>query len=199
MRITPKVVGKVLGKVVGKVLGLALLAGLALGLAGCTQPNVRVIPRSEPSAKPVFASDADALAAAKAAYVAYLKVAGQVIDDGGANPSRAHSVVTPTEYRVEAAEFKQFRTNRWHGTGEIQISSISLQGYFPTHESGIVSVYVCLDISETNVLNSAGQSVVSPNRPSVQAIQAGFDLVGLRPVKLKLASNEPWAGGGVCS
>lgn len=182
-----------------KVLGLAVTVALALGLAGCSQPDPHVIPQSEPSVKPVFASDADALAAAKAAYLAYLKVSGEVIDDGGVDPKRVLSVVTQSEYRVEAAEFRQFRANHWHGTGQIEVSSISLQGYFPAHDKGIVSAYLCLDLSQADVVNSDGYSVVSQSRPSAQAIQAEFDLVRSTPAKLKLATNEPWAGGGICS
>jgi hypothetical protein len=68
------------------VIGIVAGAAVALALAGCVQPPSRVIPTSTPSAAPVFASDAAALAAAKKAYVAYLAVSDAVANDGGKNP-----------------------------------------------------------------------------------------------------------------
>ena len=52
------------------VVGIGVVATAVLALTGCVQPPPRVIPTSDPSAAPVFASDAAALAAAKKAYVA---------------------------------------------------------------------------------------------------------------------------------
>ncbi len=182
-----------------KVLGLAVVAGLALGLTGCSQPSAHVIPKSEPSAKPVFASDADALAAAKAAYLAYLAVSDQIMADGGANPERLLTVVTPAQLQIEQQGYEQVRSNHWHGIGETKLDLISLQGYFPGHRKGIVSAYVCVDYGSTDVVDTAGKSVVWPTRPRVQAMQVTFDLANSGATRLKLADDQPWTEGGVCS
>ncbi|HEX3679638.1 MAG TPA: hypothetical protein VHU90_07950, partial [Galbitalea sp.] len=64
------------------VIGILVAVTAMLVLAGCVQPPPPVIPTSGPSAAPVFASDAAALAAAKKAYLAYLAVSDQILIDG---------------------------------------------------------------------------------------------------------------------
>ena len=70
------------------VLGVATTLALGLALAACSTGGTPLPPAPSPSVTPVFASDEEALAAAKDAYTAYLKVSDQILVDGGANPDR---------------------------------------------------------------------------------------------------------------
>jgi hypothetical protein len=182
---------------------IAIVAAIAaaVSLGGCVQASREVIPTSDPSVKPVFASNAEALAAAEKAYAAYLSVSDQILIDGGANPQRLLSVAKPAEYRTQLSGFLQESSNHWRSTGKTVIDEIELQGYSPQARNGvgIVTVYACLDVSQVDVINSAGVSVVSSTRPNRSAFQAAFDLATKHSSKLILASETPWQGAEICS
>ncbi len=62
---------------------IALVALAVLLLSGCLPPQTTVTPTPEATAAPVFASDEEALAAATAAYAAYLAMSDQIFAEGG--------------------------------------------------------------------------------------------------------------------
>lgn len=171
-----------------------------LGLAGCTQPPPHVIPTSEPSTKPVFASDAEALAAAKKAYVAYLAVSDQILIDGGEGPNRLLTVATSAELKRQLPGFAAEASKKWRSTGGTRIDTISLQSYDTTAPSGrgIVTVYACIDVADVSVLDHNGESVVSSTRPTTSTFQASFDLARRQPPRLIVADEQPWQGTGIC-
>ena len=182
--------------VIGIVAATAVLA-----LAGCVQPPPQVIPTSEPSAAPVFASDAAALAAAKKAYVAYLAVSDQILIDGGTDSNRLLEVATPGELKKQVPGFDAEQANHWRSTGGTQIDEITLQDFESSSTDGksIVTVYACIDVSKVDVLDSSGASVVSSSRPTESTFQTTFDLAGRHPVRLIVADEEPWEGPGICN
>lgn len=182
-----------------KPISLVLVVAVAIILTGCVQRPPHVIPTSEPKAAPVFKSDAEALAAAKKAYLAYLKVSDQILMDGGKNPERLLAVATPAELKSQTRGFQEFQTKSWHSTGGTQISNIMLQGYFARQTRGIIRAYVCIDVSRVDVFDSNGESVVTSSRPSKQSVQVVFDSTGIGSHKLLLADQEPWRAKGVCA
>ncbi|HEY5231891.1 MAG TPA: hypothetical protein VIJ11_13495 [Galbitalea sp.] len=181
-------------------LGIVVAAAVVGALAGCVQPSPTVIPTSVPSAKPVFASDADALAAAKKAYVAYLAVSDEILIDGGANANRLLKVATAAELKKQMPGFDAAQSKHWRSTGATQIDSITLQRVDETapHGEGIVTVYACVDVSKVDVIDSSGSSVVSSTRPTASTFEATFNLVSRDPVRLILSDEEPWQGVGIC-
>jgi hypothetical protein len=185
--------------ITSKAAGFALVIAAALALTGCVQQSPHVIPTSEPSVAPVFKSNAAALAAAKKAYVAYLAVSDQILIDGGKDPQRLLSVATQAELKTQMAGFDEAKSRNWHSTGKTTIDDISLQGYFPGHNTGIIVVYACIDVTAVDVLGSSGSSVVSPSRPAKATFQTTFDLASHSPKKLLLAQEVPWQGESICS
>jgi hypothetical protein len=179
--------------------GFVLAIAATLALAGCAQSPPPAIPTAEPSFAPVFKSDAEALAAAKKAYVAYLAVSDEILIDGGKDPSRLLTVATNGELNAQTPGFAEFMSKGWHSTGGTQIDQIRLQGYFPTLRKGIVIVYACIDVTNVRVLNREAESVVSSSRPSQQPFQATFDLAPPGSKHLILAAETPWNGSGICS
>jgi hypothetical protein len=183
-----------------RILGIALAAALALGLVGCVEPAPVVIPTSQPDSKPVFATDAAALAAAKKAYVAYLAVSDEVLEDKGANPTRLLRVATPGVLKTELPGFAEAKARNWRSTGGTVIDNIELQSYSPDAPKGrsIISVYACIDVSKVGVFDAKGHSVVSPGRPPASTFQATFDLVKVREASLIISGEQPWQGTGIC-
>ncbi|HEX6365881.1 MAG TPA: hypothetical protein VF000_07010, partial [Agromyces sp.] len=88
---------------------VALLLGGCVGVPGAT-PTPTAAPSPSPSPEPIFASDEEALAAAVEAYERYLRVSQMIGEEGGANPRRILSVVTPEYAEVAIAGFEGMAT-----------------------------------------------------------------------------------------
>jgi hypothetical protein len=174
---------------------LLVTAALLLALTGCVPTGT---PSASPSATatPVFASDAEALAAAEKAYAAYVNTSDQILIDGGSHPERLKPLVSATLYAEELKGFQLTATNGWHSTGGTTYDHFSLEAYNPDDQKALVVAYVCSDVSHVDVFDSNGASVVSPGREERTPFEATFSLQGSS--KLVLASDELWTGGGVC-
>ena len=66
--------------IIARVSAAAL--AVALVLVGCVPTTTPASPAPRPSATPVFATEAEALAAATEAYAAYVRVSDQILADG---------------------------------------------------------------------------------------------------------------------
>ncbi len=73
-------------------LGLVALTGFGVALAGCVPDDVSPSTSATESPSPVFATDDEALAAAEAAYTAYLSASDAMLASGGTNTSAMASV-----------------------------------------------------------------------------------------------------------
>ena len=144
----------------------------------------------------MFASDAEALAAAEKAYAAYVRVSDQILIDGGANPERLKSLVSPDLYAQELKGFLATSKNGWHSTGGTKYDHFVLESYSPRDPETIVAAYVCSDVSDVDVVNATGVSVVSANRPNRTAFEVTFSID--EASHLVLATDDVWTGGGVC-
>jgi hypothetical protein len=152
-----------------------------------------------PSTKPVFASDAAALAAAKKAYVAYLAVSDQVANDGGINPERLAVVVTKGWLPTEVASYKSFAKSGDRFTGESTYKSFTLQERGTASDGRVeVSAYVCADVSKTRLLDASGTDITPPSRASVYPIVAEFVGASSQSSNLLFAGSEPWSGRNYC-
>ena len=171
-------------------------AALLLALAGCVPVDSQ--PSSSPtaSAMPVFASDAEALAAAEKAYVAYLKVSDEVANDGGKHPERLEGLATGSLLSDDLAGFKTFATKRWHSVGATKLTKAVLQSAdLAPDGNGTVTVYLCEDVSGVDVVDENDRSVVSPGRPELQQFQVQLEIFRS---KLIPSEREPWTGSHIC-
>ncbi|MHC2997999.1 hypothetical protein OB08_01725 [Microbacterium sp. HJ5] len=141
------------------ILVAAALAGL---LAGCAPT-----PEPTPTATSAFADEAEAFAAAEETYRAYVDALNRV---DLSNPETFEDVYawTTGEANAEAREmFSQMHADGWSvaGASEPTVVEPRLAG-----GAGMSSaeVAVCLDVSDVVLLDSAGDSMVSTDRPDVQ-------------------------------
>jgi hypothetical protein len=185
-------------RISSKAAGLSVALVATLALAGCVQPPAPVIPTSEPRSTPVFKSDAAALAAAKKALDAYLVASDRILIDGGRGSNLLQNLATPTVQKEDEKGFAEFASKGWHSTGGTSIDAISLQSYSPSTSRDAIAVYACLDVSKVDVLDSKGDSVVSPSRPSLQQVQVTFDVSRTPSLRLLVSSEGPWSGSRVC-
>jgi hypothetical protein len=173
-------------------------AAAALILAGCVQQAPGVIPTSEPSSKPVFASNAAALAAAKKAYVAYLAVSDQVSNDGGADAERLAPVVTPSWLPTELKSYKQFAKSGDKTTGSSRVRSFTLEQLNQSSDRVEVVAYACLDLSSTGVVDGAGNAVGIAGSQGVLPLEVSFIGAKLHSQQLILDRSAPWSGHNFC-
>ncbi|MES2171526.1 MAG: hypothetical protein V4479_12525 [Actinomycetota bacterium] len=173
------------------------LAALTLLLTGCVPADPIVTPVPVPSATPLFATDADALKAAEDAYAAYLKVSDQILADGGADPDRIDAVATPAVAKSDGVSFAKYRAQGLHAVGDIQFSGASLESYTPTAYESVVRIYVCVDVSETDVVDTGGRSVIDPGRQAVTPFEIAFNPEP-GSSSLKVSSHDAWTGKDFC-
>ena len=175
-------------------------AAAVLLLSGCVPTTAPATPFPTPRATPVFASEAEALAAATKAYAAYVRVSDEILADGGKNPERIETV-SKRDARKSALEgFLKFRERGLASIGVSKIGPLFAQEYLPRSAGGIgvLTAYACLDVSGIDVLDSAGASVVSSARPDFQAYQLSFDFEAVKLKRFVLSVETPWDGSGVC-
>ncbi|RUA25343.1 MAG: hypothetical protein DSY74_08925 [Actinobacteria bacterium] len=135
---------------------------LAVGaLAGCgpTDPTPTPTPTG-------FASEEEAFAAAEATYRAYVDALNQV---DLSDPSTFEEVYrwTTGDANAEAREsFSQMHADGWMVAGQTGYDSLRLVGFASTP----IRVEVCLDVTDVDVLDEGGQSVVPSTRLDRQAV-----------------------------
>lgn len=179
--------------------GVALAAALAVALAGCVQSTPPVIPMSQASNKPVFATDADALAAAKRAYVAYLAVSDEVSADGGKNPGRFAQVVTASWLPKEESSAANLVKGGRRQVGESSAQDIRMQQVSEARQIASVSIYVCLDLSAVKYVDTATGKHPTAAPKALVPIVADLVSQTAKSQTLLIERNTPWQGSNFCS
>jgi hypothetical protein len=182
-------------------LTLAVAGALAVTLSACTPTAATVTPAATPvaTAKPVFASDAEALAAAEKAYAGYSAASDAVARDGGTNPARISDWVTMDWLAEEVSAASEFALSGHHLSGRTTYSSFALQsvGQNPLGEA-VVGAYICLDVSGAKVLDTHNVDVTPPSRPNVIPIEVQFTSRAAASSTLVLSKSDPWPGTNFC-
>jgi hypothetical protein len=124
----------------------------------------------EPTASPVFASDAEALAAAEEAYAAYLEMSDLISSEGGADPDRIAPFVALEHVERAESSFgalleRQLRTT---GKSSFWFSEVIFR------DQTELQVGVCLDISDIAVIDAAGLDVTPASRSDTIALRVLF-------------------------
>jgi hypothetical protein len=175
---------------------VGIVACGALGLGGCVPSGPDRTPNAVATSKPVFESDAAALAAATKAYAAYLAMSDTIAQQGGANPERLASLVTPEWMTKEIESAQKFARKGIHQVGGSKFDSPRLQVSDESEEGvATVAIYLCLDLSESRMADQS-QADVTPNRdrtrlPFVATFQGESE-------SLLLSGNVFWKGKDYC-
>ncbi|TFD29046.1 hypothetical protein [Cryobacterium cryoconiti] len=189
-------------RTVTRHLSLSLVLLAALSLAGCApEPAPQASETTAPTDAPVFASDAEALAAATEAYAAYLAMSDKILAEGGNDPDRIRAFASQKLAEIEMEGYANFRSKGLKSVGESRFSDLILQDESPSDIAGLgaVTTYLCSDVSQVDVVDTNGVSVVADSRPDFTPFIVSFDLVSRDPVALIVASADVWEGAGVCT
>lgn len=175
-------------------LGISLTTAGLVSCAGDGGPPIT--PGPAPSATPVFASEEEALAAAEGVYARYEAIANQVGQSGWVDTAPFAEVLTGEALADEVSGAEEVAAKGYRQVGESTYDTVSLQQVRDAGPGTVsIVVYLCSDVSEVDVVDGSGSSVVSPTRPDRQALEVGLvDLDG----QLKIERVDAWSGTSFC-
>ncbi|KFF59747.1 hypothetical protein JF66_09195 [Cryobacterium sp. MLB-32] len=177
---------------------LALTSLCLVGCAPAPAPEWTPPPPTSPTA-PVFASNDEALAAATAAYGAFLSAGGKILEEGGADPGRIAAYVTADYLPSVTAEIKGF-TDRGHkNLGVPTFDTASVVRYQDLHPNqASVDIYACYDVSALRVLDNGGIDVTPTNRLDRVPFQVQLVSSPNSPNVLLVNKEDVWPGRNFC-
>jgi len=178
---------------------LAALAATAamLGLAACAaqSPDPTPSPTTDAADAPLFATDEEALAAAVAAYEAYLAVDAAIAADGGADAERIRDVVA-THYAPELEA--QYASQLHSGAvmvGEVALDDPQLVEWDQAAGITYVSVHGCLNVEQVRIIDRSGEDRTPAGRDPVVPLTLTFEG---KADALVLSRSDLWSGDDFC-
>lgn len=166
---------------------LALLVALTLALTGCGGAG-KGLGKAGPSPAPTapFASEEEALAAAVDAYRRFSSISDEIGQAGGIGSERLVDVATGEFVKRTIDGYRDWNEKGWRQIGSKTFHDTSIQSIDP---NGVV-VYLCEDISQVDVVDSTGASIISPTRVDTYFFQVELELsAGSR---LLVSGRERW-------
>jgi len=171
----------------------------AVVLSGCAPDAPPIVPTSAPTIRPVFASDEEALAAAKTAYTEHLMASDEVAHDGGRGLERLAARETPSELARDQKSFAPMRDAKQHVSGLSSFSSFRLQrAELQSNSKELVIAYACLDVSKTRLLDQSNRDI-TPDGVDVIPLQLTFESATTGSTFLLLDGSTTWSGSDFCS
>lgn len=150
---------------------LALPLLLVLTLAGCGSPP---LPRALGSPS-VFASADEALAAAIAAYDRALVVSDAVGQAGGEGAERFRDVAVGQYLEGSIAGFGSWADDGFSQIGFSRFRDVQLMR-LKAGPRGAVVVELCHDVTQVDVVDKDGRSIVPPDRDDTLHLEVVFDM-----------------------
>lgn len=176
-------------------------AALAMALSGCSadvEPTAAPTPSTSSDAAPIFASDEEALTAAVAAYEAYAEASRTIVADGFTNPDRVDAFVTDEYAPTLHEEFESFSSAGYRFDGESTTDSTSLVSRSESSGIAEVSIYLCQDVTNVQVLDSNGNNVTPSDREDRVPSQAFLVSSDTDPRTLLVNEIVRWSGEDFC-
>jgi len=165
-------------------------------IAGCASPDDEPTRTAESSSSArAFESDEEALAAATEAFADYQDTSDAILADSGDRPERLLRVATKDVYEIQLEGYEQIAADGFHSVGHSKFDTVSLQSANLFGGVGAVVIYLCADISGTDIRDQKNRSVVRAGRLERWPLQLTFDYVDSR---LLLSDQSDWSGDDFC-
>jgi hypothetical protein len=180
--------------------GVACPGVLAFALlTGCAQPPVTVPTTPAATDAPVFASEEEALAAATDAYAAYLKASDDSWAGGSTTREEFLALSTGQAHDDDVAADALFTERGWKKTGVTSFDSMLLQSSGPSGGGEWeIRAYVCVDVTQSDVIDNSGQSVAKKDRPLRMPLLVAFVPSQNNSSILRVSESTTWSGSNFC-
>jgi hypothetical protein len=170
----------VISRLAAATVALVLMVAVA---TGCSSPA----PAPEPS--PTFTSEDQAFAAAEATYRAYVDALNKV---DLSDPSTFEGVYAWTTGDLNSRDRKNF--SDWHAkayslSGDAHVESVSPRNANLAEQTVVIDA--CYDVSDVDVRDESGASLVSADRPDIQSLQVTYVRSATAPHGLVMSSIDP--------
>ncbi|MBH0115767.1 hypothetical protein I6E52_02780 [Salinibacterium sp. NG253] len=177
------------------LLRLSIGALLLASLSGCVPSDATTPPAPTSTFVAPYATDEEALAAAEEAYAEYTRVVGEILQDGGANPTRLESVAVGAFLDASVDGLEEFAAKGGQASGDVRNNAFELQRYSPRGSTAeVITVYLCSNVSGLDLTDQDGNSLVSDDRPDESTMQVTFDFSVERQLLL-VSDVEVWSAG----
>jgi len=143
------------------------MAAVVVMLAGCTPT-----PAPTPTPTAAFTSEEEAFAAAEETYRAYTDALNAV---DPTNPETFEPVFDLTSGDFEAADrrtLSELHAQNYAFTGQMAVINFEGMGTRPPFEE--VEAAVCVDVSNSDVVDQSGNSVTPLDRPDLNPLRVTF-------------------------
>lgn len=152
-------------------------------LSGCAPA-----PAPMPTATPVFSTEAEAFAAAEETYRSYVEALNAV---DLSDPETFEDVYAWTTGEANANE--RSTLTRMHADGWVVSGQTVIADFLTSDEvdkSAFVNALVCSDVSQVDVVNADGASMVATERPDVYALEVSFVESQESPTGLQISASN---------
>ncbi|MCY7289278.1 MAG: hypothetical protein LH624_13780 [Cryobacterium sp.] len=172
----------------------------ALSLAGCAPaPAPQASETNGPTEAPVFASDEEALAAATEAYAAYLAAGDAAQESGTSSRELFLSLSSGEAHEQDLAVGASFAEKGWKQIGSTSFDSMAIQSAeINADENWEVNAYVCLDVTNTDIVDSSGTSVSKSDRTLRLPLIVAFVGTDRSGDYLQITESRVWSGSNFC-
>lgn len=155
-----------------RALGALSAGALALGaLSGCAPT-----PEPSPTKTALFASDEEAFVAAEETYRAYTEALNNVDTNDPATFEPMFEYATGDFLAADKKTFSELHARHLVTQGEMKVVNfVGVKSRPPFEE---IESMICVDVSETDVVDADGISQVSADRPSLNALNVTFKVTG---------------------
>lgn len=176
--------------------GVLLTLVVGLGMTACVGGEPLPTLPPTPDSTPIFGSEEEALAAAEAAYAAYLEMSNLISSEGGVEPERIAPFVTEAQLQDELAGSSYLRDNGIRAAGNSVLGKVLLQQYDELGSVAEVAAYICVDVGAVRILDANGSDVTPEDRPDVIALEVLFQSEDSSTL---IADSNQWPDSELCS
>lgn len=172
--------------------GVWAVAAVALALTTACTPDAAPTPSPSPTG---FASEEEAFAAAEETYRAYVDALNQVDLSDPETFEPVFALTTGSLLEQEKKQLSQFHAEGARVSGDSALTLIVLRSW--DRLTGAVVVAACVDVTQVQVVDAEGNSLVSADRPDFQRTLATL-FPGDTPTGLHLDSIDGREGAPEC-
>lgn len=123
-----------------------------------------------------FASEEEAFATAEQTLSDYIDASNLVRLDDTRSFEAFFALSVGAQNDADRQRLSLYHAERYTSSGATIVQGISADSWTPPE--GPVSLLVCLDVSDVDILSADGESIVASDRPNLQSVQFTFDGTG---------------------